>query len=119
MKWAAKLGAAAAIIVHETKPAAYPYEVVVNSLDTRKLHPENRWSERELPRGSRVDTSGPRQGFVSCRWTGFREGQKVGLIAGIQTGQPRGDGDIPGAEHVARDRIEQRRGKKSKVPIRS
>jgi len=28
---AAKLGAAAAIIVHETKPAAYPYEVVVNS----------------------------------------------------------------------------------------
>ncbi len=28
---AAKLGAAAAIIVHETKPAAYPYEVVINS----------------------------------------------------------------------------------------
>jgi len=28
---AAKFGAAAAIIVHETKPAAYPYEVVVNS----------------------------------------------------------------------------------------
>ena len=28
---AAKLGAAAAVIVHETKPAAYPYEVVVNS----------------------------------------------------------------------------------------
>ena len=28
---AAKLGAAAAIIVHETKPAAYPYEVVRNS----------------------------------------------------------------------------------------
>src|SRR5882672_5756896 len=28
---AAKLGAAAAIIVHEAKPAAYPYEVVVNS----------------------------------------------------------------------------------------
>ena len=28
---AAKLGAAAAIIVHETKPAAYPYEVVMNS----------------------------------------------------------------------------------------
>lgn len=28
---AAKLGAAAAFIVHETKPAAYPYSVVVNS----------------------------------------------------------------------------------------
>jgi Zn-dependent M28 family amino/carboxypeptidase len=28
---AAKLGARAAIIIHETKPAAYPYEVVVNS----------------------------------------------------------------------------------------
>ena len=28
---AAKLGAAAAIIVHETKPAAYPYSVVMNS----------------------------------------------------------------------------------------
>jgi Zn-dependent M28 family amino/carboxypeptidase len=28
---AAKMGAAAAIIVHETKPAAYPYEVVRNS----------------------------------------------------------------------------------------
>ncbi|HEY5800506.1 MAG TPA: M20/M25/M40 family metallo-hydrolase, partial [Burkholderiaceae bacterium] len=28
---AAKLGAAAAIIVHETKPASYPYEVVKNS----------------------------------------------------------------------------------------
>jgi Zn-dependent M28 family amino/carboxypeptidase len=28
---AAKLGAKAAIIIHETKPAAYPYEVVVNS----------------------------------------------------------------------------------------
>ncbi len=28
---AAKLGAAAAIIIHETKPAAYPYSVVVNS----------------------------------------------------------------------------------------
>src|SRR6266705_2417020 len=28
---AAKLGAAAALIVHETKPAAYPYEVVINS----------------------------------------------------------------------------------------
>src|SRR6267378_282595 len=27
----ARLGAAAAIIVHETKPAAYPYEVVINS----------------------------------------------------------------------------------------
>jgi Zn-dependent M28 family amino/carboxypeptidase len=28
---AAKLGAAAAIIIHETKPAAYPYSVVMNS----------------------------------------------------------------------------------------
>lgn len=44
---AARLGAAAAIIVHETKPAAYPYEVIRNSharenfiLQTNGEHPD-------------------------------------------------------------------------------
>jgi Zn-dependent M28 family amino/carboxypeptidase len=45
---AAKLGAAAAIIVHETKPAAYPYEVVVNS-----------WSRENF----NLKTDGPNSNF--------------------------------------------------------
>jgi hypothetical protein len=34
---AAKLGAAAAIIIHETEPAAYPYSVVVNSYSKENM----------------------------------------------------------------------------------
>jgi len=34
---AAKLGAAAAIIIHETEPAAYPYSVVVNSFSKENM----------------------------------------------------------------------------------
>src|SRR6266516_2006504 len=56
---AAKLGAAAAIIVHETKPAAYPYEVVINS----RVRGLNRYSTAHwtMRRGWRCCSSWPRR----------------------------------------------------------
>jgi Zn-dependent M28 family amino/carboxypeptidase len=46
---AARLGAAAAIIVHETGPAAYPYSVVVSSWSGEKFSLRNRGPNPDFP----------------------------------------------------------------------
>ncbi len=47
---AAKLGAAAAIIVHETGPAAYPYSVVVNSWGGENFELDTGQASTDVPR---------------------------------------------------------------------
>ena len=46
---AAALGAAGALIVHETKPAAYPYQVVVNSWSRDNFDIRHDGTNREFP----------------------------------------------------------------------
>jgi Zn-dependent M28 family amino/carboxypeptidase/uncharacterized protein (DUF885 family) len=46
---AAKLGAAAALIVHETKPASYPYDVVVSSFTTPRFSIYSEQGNRNNP----------------------------------------------------------------------
>jgi len=46
---AARLGAAAAIIIHETGPAAYPYSVVVNSWSAEHYVLRNRGRDPDFP----------------------------------------------------------------------
>ncbi len=55
---AAKLGAAAAIIIHETEPAAYPYSVVVNSYSKEHGAAQRRTQSR-LSAGCSVATARP------------------------------------------------------------
>lgn len=63
---AAKLGAAAAIIVHETGPAAYPYSVVVNSFGHENFALTSEASASYPPVAAWITEQRARELFAAC-----------------------------------------------------
>ncbi len=64
---AIKMGAAAAIIIHETKPAAYPYEVVINSWGRENFGIRSKFPSTDFPSvASWIQNDRAKELFKAC-----------------------------------------------------
>jgi len=107
---AARLGAAAVIIVHETGPAAYPWSVVVStwagenfSLDTPGRNPD-------FPTVSGWITLDAARDLFAAGGRNFEAMKQAAVSKGFQAGVPRWSRDVSGAQHLAGRRVAQRGG---------
>ena len=91
---AAEKGAAAAVIVHETGPAGYPYEVVTASWGRENF--EIQTPDRNMARVA-VEAwihARPRERVLHKRPGRISTPQKGGYPQGLQAGATPGEGDI-------------------------
>ena len=94
---AAQKGAAAAVIVHETEPAGYPYEVVTASWGRENFEIQSAgstiWLECRLKRG--FMSIAARELFEAAG-SDFDAPQAGGYPQGLQAGVTSGESDIHG-----------------------
>ena len=89
---AAEKGAAAAIIIHETEPAAYPYSVVHSSWSKENFEIDRPNKNMDQVGGAFLDHAGYREETARRQRPGFRQTKSRGLEQRFPASLVRRDG---------------------------
>ena len=114
----AQKGAAGVLIVHETGPAGYGFNVVQGKTGEQfDLVTPDKNMGRAADR--RLDHARPGEGALAVGRAGLRRAEEAGGDARVQAGAARRDRVDDDHEHAAHDRIRATSSRSSRDPIRS